>query len=68
MNRLLFPLLLSPLLCSGGEIVLAPDGPIATLEAARDAARAAPKPARVVVRAGTYVIEQPLKLAWGQLR
>ena len=62
MNRLLFPLLLSPLLCSGGEIVLAPDGPIATLEAARDAARAAPKPARVVVRAGTYVIEQPLKL------
>jgi hypothetical protein len=44
---------------SASEIVLDPGGPISTPIAARDAARAAEKPARIVVRAGVY----PLTLA-----
>ena len=62
MTRLaaLLLLLAPPLLAA--EIDLKPGGPIATLEAARDAARAAPKPVTIRVHAGRYALEKPLVL------
>jgi parallel beta-helix repeat protein len=39
------------------------DGPFATIGRAQRAARAAAKPARVRIRAGTYVLDQPLAFA-----
>jgi len=45
------------------EIALSPDGPIATPAAARDAARRAAKPVRIVVADGTYRLTAPLALS-----
>lgn len=45
-----------------GKVVLSPDGAISTPEAARDAARKTSKPARIVVREGTYHLTAPLTL------
>ena len=44
------------------DIQLSPTGPISTPQAARDAARAAPKPARIIVADGTYALKEPLAL------
>lgn len=46
----------------GGEIVLSPEGPIRTPTVARDAARLAPKPVRIVVAEGTYPLTETLAL------
>ncbi|MDB6135716.1 MAG: hypothetical protein JWM59_3959 [Verrucomicrobiales bacterium] len=56
------------LLCSlafpalAGNVILSPDGEIRTLPAARDAARASGKPARVIMKGGVYELDQPLLL------
>ena len=55
--------LLAAVPASAGEILLSPSGPIRTPQAARDAARAAPKPVRIVVADGTYPLAEPLVLA-----
>ena len=57
---LFFPVALGSL-CSA-DIHLSPGGAISTLEAARDAARLAPKPARILVGKGLYSITEPLAL------
>lgn len=44
------------------DIQLSPTGPISTPQAARDAARAAPKPARIVVAPGSYPLTETLTL------
>ncbi len=44
------------------EITLSPNGPIRTLQAARDAARIAEHPVRIVIDEGTYPLAQPLEL------
>lgn len=44
------------------DLLLSPDGPIRTVQAARDAARLAPKPVRIVVAAGSYSLTEPLVL------
>jgi len=44
------------------DILLTPTGPISTPQAARDAARGSPKPARIVVADGTYPLTEPLEL------
>ena len=44
------------------DIQLAPGGPIATPEAARDAARSMPKPVRIVVADGQYALAAALEL------
>ena len=44
------------------EITLSPNGPIRTLQAARDAARIAEHPVRIVIDAGTYPLTQLLEL------
>ncbi len=44
------------------DIQLSPDGPIKTPQAARDAARTAEKPAKIIVAAGTYEITEPITL------
>lgn len=44
------------------EISLSPSGPIATPQAARDAARAAARPVRIVVEDGDYALTEPLVL------
>ena len=46
----------------GGEIFLSPAGPIRTVIEARDAARAAAKPVRIVIAEGTYQIPETLAL------
>ncbi len=58
--RSLLPLVLWP--AAAAEIELAPGGPIATPQAARDAARALPKPARIVVADGVYDLAGGLEL------
>lgn len=52
------------LLCTafGGDVTLSPGGPISTPQAARDAARKAAKPARIVVAEGAYALSEPLVL------
>jgi len=47
---------------SAADILLSPAGPISTPQAARDAARGAPRPARIVVADGTYSLKEPLAL------
>ena len=48
---------------SGGtEIQLSPSGPISTPQAARDAARAAAKPVRIIVGDGVYPMTQAIEL------
>lgn len=54
-------LLLAPRLLAA-EIDLKPGGPISSLEAARDAARAAPKPVTVRVHDGVYAVDKALVL------
>jgi hypothetical protein len=49
-------------LTSAADIELSPEGPIQTPLAARDAARKAPKPARIVVKDGVYEVTEPLQL------
>ena len=44
------------------DILLSPSGPLSTLQAARDAARTAPKPVRVVVAEGVYPLTEPVAL------
>lgn len=44
------------------DIVLSPEGKISTPAAARDAARSAGKPVRVIVANGTYFLDEPLAL------
>ncbi len=44
------------------DIHLSPTGPISTPLAARDAARTAPKPARIIVAPGTYAVTETLTL------
>ncbi|RFC46502.1 MAG: Right handed beta helix region/Right handed beta helix region [Verrucomicrobia bacterium] len=59
------PVLLCILLvCPGfaSEIHLSPNGPIATPESARDAARKVAKPVRIVVESGVYPLKEPLSL------
>lgn len=58
----LLAIFLGALSAPAAEIELSPAGPIATPQAARDAARAAEKPVRVVVAAGTYLMAAPLEL------
>ncbi len=56
-------LLLAPAsLAFTAEIELSPSGPIATPQAARDAARTAEKPVRILVAEGTYEMTAPLEL------
>ncbi|MBE2204816.1 MAG: hypothetical protein IAE94_10810, partial [Chthoniobacterales bacterium] len=55
---LLFPAALGSLWSA--DIVLSPGGAISTPEAARDAARLAAKPARILVGKGVYPITEPL--------
>ncbi|MBL9154302.1 MAG: right-handed parallel beta-helix repeat-containing protein [Verrucomicrobiales bacterium] len=53
------------LLSSNGwsaDIVLSPDGPLSTPQAAREAARGAPKPVRILVSDGTYRVTEALEL------
>lgn len=52
----------APLAVAEPAISLSPAGPISTLTAARDAARSAPKPAKVVVATGTYFITEAMRL------
>jgi hypothetical protein len=47
---------------AAADILLSPTGPISTPQAARDAARGAPKPVRILVADGTYPLKQPLEL------
>ena len=47
---------------SSADIVLSPTGPISTPAAARDAARMAPKPARIAIADGVYPVTGPLTL------
>ena len=44
------------------DIQLSPTGPVSTLQQARDAARAEPKPVKIIVDAGTYSLTSPLIL------
>lgn len=44
------------------DIQLSPSSPISTPQAARDAARKAAKPVRIIVADGTYALTQPLDL------
>jgi len=68
--RLFFSaLFLLPLLPFGAapafaaDIQLSPTGPISTPQAARDAARKSPRPARILVADGTYSLTEPLSLS-----
>ncbi len=47
---------------TAAEIQLSPSGPISTPQAARDAARKAGKPARIIVADGIYSITEPITL------
>lgn len=47
---------------AAADISLSPSGPISTPQAARDAARSAPKPVRIVVGEGVYPLSEPLAL------
>jgi len=47
----------------GADIRLSPSGPISTPVAARDAARKAAKPVRIVVDEGAYTITEPVTLS-----
>ncbi|MGB3119875.1 MAG: hypothetical protein WBE58_13725, partial [Verrucomicrobiales bacterium] len=44
------------------DILLSPSGPLSTPQAARDAARTAPKPVRIVVAEGVYPLTEPVVL------
>lgn len=57
---LLFPVAFGSLWSA--DIHLSPGGAISTLEAARDAARLAAKPARILIGEGVYPITEPLLL------
>ena len=58
----IFAALLPAGLLTAGDILLSPTGPVSTPQAARDAARVAPRPARIVVADGTYSLTEPLAL------
>ena len=61
--RIVFSLLLAA--CTIGEaadIRLSPSGPVRTPQAARDAARTAAKPVRILVEEGVYSLDGPLLL------
>jgi hypothetical protein len=60
--RLIALLFSAASLSLGADITLSPSGPIKTPQAARDAARTAPKPARIIVSPGTYPLTEPLTL------
>ena len=60
MKRFLFPLLVSTL--SAADLQLSPTGPYQTPAGARDAARKASKPVRIVVAEGSYSLETALEL------
>lgn len=47
---------------TAADVSLSPSGPVATPQAARDAARNAPKPVRIVVGEGVYPLTEPLTL------
>ena len=59
---LVAPILLTASPLSAADILLSPAGPISTPQAARDAARGAPRPARIVVADGTYSLKEPLAI------
>ncbi|MDH4410842.1 MAG: right-handed parallel beta-helix repeat-containing protein [Verrucomicrobiales bacterium] len=60
--RLFYPLLAFASLAGAADLELSPSGPIQTPRAARDAARAAAKPVRILVADGTYAMTGPLTL------
>jgi hypothetical protein len=62
MRFLLCLLFASASVAVAADLVLSPSGPIATPLAARDAARAAEKPVRILVADGTYPMTEPLVL------
>ncbi|MEY4482850.1 MAG: hypothetical protein RL693_302 [Verrucomicrobiota bacterium] len=62
MIRLLSCLLATVSVSLAADISLSPSGPLATPQAARDAARTAPKPVRIVVGDGVYPLTEPLSL------
>ncbi|MCB1211686.1 MAG: hypothetical protein KDK97_20345, partial [Verrucomicrobiales bacterium] len=55
-------LLAAASLSYAADISLSPTGPISTPQAARDAARAAPKPVRIIVSDGVYTQTDSLAL------
>lgn len=62
MSRLLCITSLFSLSVFAADIQLSPSGPIKTPEQARDAARAATKPARILVSDGSYALTKPITL------
>ena len=62
LSRLLALSLSAVSLASAEDIILSSTGPISTPQAARDAARTAAKPARILVHPGTYVLTETLTL------
>ena len=62
MMRKIFSLLLVASISAAADIQLSPAGPISTPHAARDAARAAAKPVRIVVGEGLYPLTQAIEL------
>ena len=60
--RLFYPLLAFASVAGAADLELSPSGPIQTPQAARDAARAAAKPVRILVADGTYAMTGPLTL------
>lgn len=44
------------------DILLSPEGPITSPQAALIAARSAVKPARILIAEGTYILDQPLQM------
>lgn len=62
LSRILALSLSAASLASAADIHLSPTGPISTPQAARDAARTAPKPARIIVAPGTYPLSETLSL------
>ncbi|MCP5558401.1 MAG: right-handed parallel beta-helix repeat-containing protein [Verrucomicrobiaceae bacterium] len=55
-------LLAAASLSYAADISLSPTGPISTPQAARDAARAAPKPVRIIVSDGVYTLTESVTL------
>jgi hypothetical protein len=62
LSRLLALSLCAASLSAAADIHLSPTGPISTPQAARDAARTATKPARIIVAPGTYPLAETLTL------
>ncbi len=59
----LYPLLAAASFSCAADIKLSPTGEVSTLSAARDAARAASKPARVIISDGVYSMTEALASA-----